>query len=273
MAWRLPRRGSDQDRLERAYEAYDEGDFEAALELAAKVAETDGRRWVLQGLAREALDDLEGSRADLQRARASGLDAEDPELCWAEAALLLREWRFDEAERAFEAIARAERSPEVLERLSFCRELAGDFQRADALYREASHADPELFPPLVHVSEADFDAVLHEAIERLPPHFRELLLDTEVVVQQVPGRELLVGGAAADMPPDLLGLLVGPSIPELEVGPGGEPTPVVYLFQRNLERATRERDELCEQIAVTLYHELGHLLGFDEEGVAGLGLE
>ena len=47
---------------------------------------------------------------------------------------------------------------------------------------------------------------------------------------------------------------------------------MIYLYQRNLERSVRDEAELREEIRVTLYHEIGHLLGFDEHGVEDLGL-
>lgn len=264
---------SEEERLEAAWAAFDAGDAEGALELLERLRARSARSWVLESQARAELGDLEGARSALERARSGGLSAHDSEYAWARASLLLLEWRFEEALSAFEDIARREPGPEVLERISFCCELNGDLARADALYRQASRADPDFFTPIPRLSESAFESVVKEAIERLPEEFRELLLETEVVVAPVPSRELLGGGSPADTPPDLLGLFVGPSRLELVTSPGGEPTPVVYLFQRNLERAARDREELLEEIAVTLYHELGHLLGFDEEGVADLGLD
>ena len=41
----------------------------------------------------------------------------------------------------------------------------------------------------------------------------------------------------------------------------------IYLFQRNLERIARDREDLIEQITITLHHELGHYLGLDEDEV------
>jgi predicted Zn-dependent protease with MMP-like domain len=46
----------------------------------------------------------------------------------------------------------------------------------------------------------------------------------------------------------------------------------IHLFQRNIERVARDRDDLVEQIRITLYHELGHYLGFEEEDMDDLGL-
>jgi predicted Zn-dependent protease with MMP-like domain len=43
------------------------------------------------------------------------------------------------------------------------------------------------------------------------------------------------------------------------------------LFKRNLERSAGDAAELAEQIRVTLYHELGHYLGLDEDALEDLG--
>ena len=72
-------------------------------------------------------------------------------------------------------------------------------------------------------------------------------------------------------PPDLLGLFTGSS--RLEGSDEDlELPPTIYLFQRNLERFARDLGELREQIRITLYHEIAHRLGFEEEGVDAMGL-
>jgi len=59
---------------------------------------------------------------------------------------------------------------------------------------------------------------------------------------------------------------------ENEEAPSMELPPIIYLFQRNLERACEDESELTEQVRITLYHEIGHFLGFDEDGVDAMGL-
>ncbi len=59
--------------------------------------------------------------------------------------------------------------------------------------------------------------------------------------------DLVLEGNPLEVPPELLGLFVGAS--QLE-----------------------QSDEALEQVRVTLDHELGHFLGFDEEGVEAMGL-
>jgi predicted Zn-dependent protease with MMP-like domain len=46
----------------------------------------------------------------------------------------------------------------------------------------------------------------------------------------------------------------------------------VVLFKRNLEKVCRDRDDLVEQIQVTVRHEIGHHLGLSEEDLERLGL-
>ena len=77
----------------------------------------------------------------------------------------------------------------------------------------------------------------------------------------------------SETPPDMLGLFVGRNELEIDETAGAQLPPRIHLFQRNIERACRDPEHLVTEIRKTLYHEIGHMLGFDEEGVAELGLE
>jgi predicted Zn-dependent protease with MMP-like domain len=46
----------------------------------------------------------------------------------------------------------------------------------------------------------------------------------------------------------------------------------VVLFKKNLEKVCRDRDDLIEQIQITVRHEIGHHLGLSEEDLERLGL-
>ena len=52
----------------------------------------------------------------------------------------------------------------------------------------------------------------------------------------------------------------------------GSLPPRILLFQRNLERQSRDLEDLRSEIAVTLYHELGHYLGLDEGELIAIDL-
>lgn len=125
----------------------------------------------------------------------------------------------------------------------------------------------------LRVSSSDFDQVLHGAIESLPEEFRALLEVVPVVIDLWPSKELAASVGDGGGTEDLMGLYVGPPLAEWNRGDAPPETAVIYLFQRPLEGSCRTRAELAEQIRITLFHELGHCLGFDEGGLGRIGLE
>jgi predicted Zn-dependent protease with MMP-like domain len=54
---------------------------------------------------------------------------------------------------------------------------------------------------------------------------------------------------------------------DLPAGPGE-----IYLFRRNLLRACHDREELAREIRITVQHEVGHLLGLNEDELGSWGL-
>ena len=102
---------------------------------------------------------------------------------------------------------------------------------------------------------SEFDLMVTDAIDRLPPNFQRLLDQTPVVVSQL-GRENRAYGhyfgdtVARDNYPDR-----------------------IILYQDTLERDFGHDPELLRaQVERTLRHELAHHLGWGEPGVRDLGL-
>ena len=94
-----------------------------------------------------------------------------------------------------------------------------------------------------------------------------------MVVQDLPDESLTAGEDRDEVDPDILGLFDGIPLPETgEMDLGSTRPNTIYLFQRNLERAAFDREDLVEQIRITLWHELAHDLGFEEEDMDDLGL-
>ena len=263
--------GPEDEILDRAWEALDAADPEAALAALADLDPDWPERWIPEALARTEIGDVEGARTTLDRARRFEEFAEHPDFLWASGLLLLREWRIDEARATLAKLAEIERGAATLDRLSLCAELSGDFAEADRLLAEAAVLDPAN-PAPPRLDAEYFESVISEAIESLPKEFQAPLETTEVIVEPVPAAWMIDPAEPAATPPDLLGLFVGAS--ELERGTYDSAAlpPRIFLFQRNLERAARDHDDLVEQIRVTLFHEIGHMLGFDEEGVEEMGL-
>ena len=267
-----PDRTADYAHLDRGWEALDAGEPEAALELAAQASDELGETWVLRATALLELGALREARQAADEAARRKVDDEDAELTLVRAEIALREWDLEAAREELERAAALGPNPVVLSKQALLADLSGEFGRADRLLREAHRLDAQNFPLPARLSERDFDRALQDAIAHLPDAFRKSLEVVPVIVDPMPTRAL-AGDDPTATPPDLLGLFLGVSLAEASQDAAGDLPPSIHLFQRNLERATATRRELVEQIGVTLFHELGHYLGFDEDGVAELGLE
>lgn len=263
--------GDVDDPLESAWEALDAGDAEGALARVVDADADDPDRALLEATAQTDLGRFDEAAAALARATGA-LGADDPGVLWARGELALRAWRVEEARAAFERLVVREPGPAVLERLALCLELDDDLGGADACYARAAHLDPAGGPSPPRFDAAGFDRVLDAALADLPGPYRAVLANTRIVVEPVPFRELVDPAEPAATPPDACGLFVGASRVDAPSEETATMPPSIYLFQRNLERIARDEEELAEEIRITLYHEIGHLLGFDEEGVEAMGL-
>ena len=233
----------DSEGLDRTIEegdvALEEGDFEGALQCFEEALAIDPEHW----------------GAALGRVEA-----------------LLSLWRTDDALQLLRSMTPPEDEEDDPDRADLegrVLEARGEFAPADQLFRLASELDPENFPPPIRMSEGDFRSILDKVLESMPDVILEAVAEVPVLVTPKPARE--IAERAPHITPDLLGLFVGTPIGEKHSAPSGY-ADVVMLFQRNLERAGRSRAEVSKEIKITLLHEYGHYLGFDEEELEHLGL-
>ena len=71
---------------------------------------------------------------------------------------------------------------------------------------------------------------------------------------------------------DVLGLFVGPTLAELENNTAGE-APHILLYLENIwEEAGKDVLIFEDEVEITLLHELGHYLNWDEEDLESRGL-
>lgn len=259
------------EALEAAHSALEVARPEEALQCVQALPADDPQRRLVECLAHVDLGRPAQARTAFEGA-APLLAADDPWRLWAEGELLLAEWRVTDARAVFQTLAVLERNLAVLDRLALCADLEGDDRAADEFLAEAARLDPEACPLPTRLGPDEFQAVVREAAQELPPAYRAQLERARVITEPMPFAELVLPEDPGATPPDLLGLFVGPTIHDLAEDASATLPPTVYLFQRNLERRARDLEELRGEIHVTLFHELGHLLGLDEEEVDALGL-
>ena len=181
-------------------------------------------------------------------------------------------WRSDEALGAVRALAppaEEEDDPERAELEGMVLEALGRFEEADRFFAEAHRIAPEDFSLPIRLSPEDFKGMLDKVLASLPRVIREAVLEVPVLAEPKPTREIAEHEPAIN--PEVLGLFVGTPVGQKLQGGSGYGD-VVLLFQKNLERAGRSRQEVSKEMKITLLHEYGHYLGFDEEELEHLGL-
>lgn len=221
--------------------------------------------------AYEALDEGNPDEAIHLAEQALLLDEEDPDAFVVLGAAHFERLRLPEANANLKiALELDEQNPDAHWWMGLVEERQGNGDRAVKHFREATRLDRETYPAPFPLSEKEFRGEVEKAIAALPADFRLQLQNLAIVVEALPGNELLEGDPP--LPPTILGLHVG--TPRPEHGTTTSPGPnTIFLFQKNIERAATSRDELDEQIEVTLLHEIGHYLGLDEDDVDERGLQ
>lgn len=267
-------------RFAAASAALDEGAYERAVELArkgAKAARREGLReleadlrW-LEGSALTELADPVAALARLDEALALSPDHLDAML--ERAFALFELCRFDEARRQLEEVlARSPDEPWAHHQLGLLAERRGDRAEADRRFRRARRLDPAAFPAPVTVTRAEFERLAEAALQEVPEAVRRYLANVPITVEDVPADHDLTG-ADPPLSPTILGLFRGAPYGQKGSGdPWSQLPSAIVLYQRNLERAVADRDELEAEIAVTLVHEVGHFLGLSEEELHERGL-
>lgn len=219
------------------------------------------------GQAREALD-----RAELLLS----LQPPNGEAAHERAVALFELCRFEEAKAAFTALLADPRyRAHAQHHLGLLLEREGKWKQAEKHFARARELSPRDFNEPQLMPEAEFQAELSKAVASLPEDMRRDLAGVPVTAEELPRDDDLLSGEPP-LSPAILGLFRGPSIRdscEAEAPDPGQPCRSVALYRRNLARAVKSREELIEQIRLTLLHEVGHLRGEDDFELAARGLE
>lgn len=273
----------DPDALEEAVALLERGCAlgEKAVQRAAQGATADAQL----DADEERLSDLyllatdvftllgETDRALAAAEKAKALFPDDPDVRINLASALFEMCRFEAARAELEAALKGDPDNAWgLFHFGLIHDHLGMRTQADALIQKAHELDPQTCPAQVKVSAKAFEKALDKAIADLPPKVRDYLRNVVILVEDLPEAEELLQ-STPPLSPNSLGMFRGTPAPLQSVADPWSTLPsAIVLFQRNLERFARDREELVEQIGITLLHEVGHFLGLDERAVAELGL-
>jgi predicted Zn-dependent protease with MMP-like domain/Tfp pilus assembly protein PilF len=119
------------------------------------------------------------------------------------------------------------------------------------------------------ISTDEFERVAESALAELPDRIRKLLENVPIVAADYPAIEIVAEGND----PRMMGFFSGVPYPEKSNVAGLSPhLDCVFLYQRNIERMSRNEEEVAREIRTTLLHETGHFFGLSEEELEEMGL-
>jgi len=186
-----------------------------------------------------------------------------------------RLWDFKTAEAILREVLAEEESAEAWDLLACILECTGRAEDAGVADRRAAELDPEGFAVPARFSEVEIESVISEVLAELPEPFQTALDQVPIVLRDFPDARMAAAEDSHSLPfaPDVLGLFVagvssGPAVVDSAPQAG-----TIFLFKGNLERSCADRETLVEEVGVTLFHEIAHFLGFEEEEMSDLGLD
>jgi len=114
---------------------------------------------------------------------------------------------------------------------------------------------------LEEVSRQEFEALVADALDDVPAELARLVRNVVVLVEDE---------APAD-DPDLLGYYDGWALTERPANHSGALPDRILLFRRPLVEMCLDRDELVDEIRITVVHEVAHHFGIDDRRLHELG--
>jgi len=255
--------GDDRVRVEAGLEM---------LELAEAGAKKDPQVYtaleLLRGLGLNQLGDCEAALSSFDQVLE--VDPDNDEARLERAIALFETCQFDHAWKAFLAFSRDfADDPWAFHYLGLIAERRG--QPSQPWFEKAERVGGDEFPAPTVLSDKAFAKAVEDAIAELPEHARPHLANAVIDIEALPSDDDLREG---ELSPSILGVFRGVPIDERSpTDPTHHQTARITLFKKNLERFARSREELLQEIRVTVLHEVGHLLGLDEDELYERGLD
>jgi predicted Zn-dependent protease with MMP-like domain len=110
---------------------------------------------------------------------------------------------------------------------------------------------------------ADFDRLVNDAYERIPPRFRKRLKNLAMIVEAEPSPGQLARGRVP-RGGTLLGLYEGRPLTQRSVFESFTLPDRITIFQGPHERMARDAAHLAKLVEDTVWHEVAHYFGMNE---------
>jgi predicted Zn-dependent protease with MMP-like domain len=114
---------------------------------------------------------------------------------------------------------------------------------------------------VVQVSDDEFEGLVAEALDGIPPELANLIDNCVVLVEPEPPAD----------DPDLLGLYDGIPLTERDSSYTFRVPDRILVYRGPLTRMCASAEELVEEVRITVVHEIAHHFGIDDERLHGLG--
>ena len=116
----------------------------------------------------------------------------------------------------------------------------------------------------MHLTKIEFERLVEEALESLPPQFAELLDNVAVVVEEEPSDDDLEVLEDPDADSELLGIYRGVALTHRSHDMLPMLPDQIAIFRGPILRIARNRRHAIHEVRDTVIHELGHYFGLDD---------
>ncbi len=274
------------DRLDQAHEDFENGRFAMARRSSERLLRRirrlfdDETRRPAEVEAMMLLGNALSEQADLHRAGEvfgelegllpSGDPDVDSEALFSKARFHLGRWDFAAAR---ETLSRCRPHDKLAARVTDLRGLLmmfdGREEQGRELYREASRIDPRGCPFPAEMSDDEAGDLLQDVVDALPEDIRGALSTVQIDMVFLPDPKI---DRSDDLHPEILGVYQGVPLTDRSVFDPVMAPDRIRIFKHNIERYAGDREALRRELRITLLHEIGHHLGWDEDDLAERGL-
>lgn len=143
-------------------------------------------------------------------------------------------------------------------------------QSSGAAARGGQDFDATRVRRMIAISQAEFDQAVSDALRGIPAEFQPYLENVLIEVLPRPTPKMM---RDYDIPDDALGYYMGTPLAERSIDASAALPDRILIFREPLTEMCESREELIDEIRITVLHEVGHHFGLDEDQLEHLGYD